>query len=437
MRRQQNIAKSSQGSTYPASSDRFRKDFEAESSGKENKAPTNKRSPPLAKKFIPTVPEPFDMTIREDNKRRERLLAIQTGVIEKFNKPDESNTINRDPEHFRAIEMPSHVLEKRYEKIVKLQQQRRKRAKEEAEKKIRETIRPFKFAEREEQKNMLRRSDSVPNLKINCQKEFQANPFPEHLFTDFAYEQQRERDHYREIQRKLRQEMLLKNSNFPPRMASDFKKRMHENKGLSKQSKSLPRKVKREKTDLDRLYREYQEKLERKRMENKMLVGIEKAKAHENIPPANPRRRPQSADSARQKRFSTNLDKRYEYEDIEKSYNNTAMLRLKLLKERRLQQESVKMSKDVEEKTREERLRRRRMNNPSWDNIRNVGGDKNEVIMELTRRRLEEEKLRMENYKLELERIMTRVENQPTLFQKQSQVLLSSSVPGQGQVRVE
>ena len=375
----------------------------------------------MAKKFIPTVPEPFEMTIREDNKRRERLLTIQTGVIEKFNKPDESKTINHE-EHFRAIEMPSHVLENRYEKIVKMQQQKRKRAKEAAEKKIRETIRPFKFAEREEQKNNLRRSDSVPNLKINCQKDFHANPFPEHLFTDFAHEQQREREHYREIQRKLRQEMLLKNSNFPPRMASEFKKRMHENKGLSKQSTGLPRKVKRGKTDLDRLYREYQEKLERKRMENEMLVGIEKAKLHENIPPPNSRRRPQSADSARPKRFSTNLDKRYEYEDMEKSYNTTAMLRMKMLKERKMQHETDKMSKEAEEKTREERLRRRRMNNPSWDNIRNVGGDKDGVIMELTRRRLEEEKVRMENYKLELEHIMARVENQPTLFQKQSQV---------------
>ena len=375
----------------------------------------------MAKKFIPTVPEPFEMTIREDNKRRERLLTIQTGVIEKFNKPDESKTINHE-EHFRAIEMPSHVLENRYEKIVKMQQQKRKRAKEAAEKKIRETIRPFKFAEREEQKNNLRRSDSVPNLKINCQKDFQANPFPEHLFTDFAHEQQREREHYREIQRKLRQEMLLKNSNFPPRMASEFKKKMHENKGLSKQSTGLPRKVKRGKTDLDRLYREYQEKLERKRMENEMLVGIEKAKLHENIPPPNSRRRPQSADSARPKRFSTNLDKRYEYEDMEKSYNTTAMLRLKMLKERKMQHETDKMSKEAEEMTREERLRRRRMNNPSWDNIRNVGGDKDGVIMELTRRRLEEEKVRMENYKLELEHIMARVENQPTLFQKQSQV---------------
>ena len=419
MRRQQNFAKS-QSSNHPTS-DKFRTDFEAESSGKENKTPTNKRSPPLAKKFIPTVPEPFEMTIREDNKRRERLLAIQSGIIENLKKP-EIKTINCEEEQFRAIEMPSHVLENRYEKIVKMQQKKKKRAKEAAEKKVRETIRPFKFAEREEQKNNLRRSDSVPNLKINCQKDFQANPFPEHLFTDFAYEQQRERAHYREIQRKLRQEMLLKNSNFPPRMASDFKKMMHENKGLSKQSKSLPRKVKRGKTDLDRLYREYQEKLERKRMENKMLVGIEKAKGHDNIPRPNPRRRPQSADSARQKKFSTNLDKRYEYEEIEKSYNNTAMLRLKLLNERKMHHDTAKMSKDAEERAREERLRRRRMNNPSWDNIRNVGGDKDEVIMELTRRRLEEEKLRMENYKLELEHMMTRVENQPTLFQKQSQV---------------
>ena len=62
------------------------------------------------------------------------------------------------------------------------------------------------------------------------------------------------------------------------------------------------------------------------------------------------------------------------------------------------------------------------MNNPGWDNIRNVGGDKSDVITELTRRRIEEERWRMDNYKLELERMITRVENQPTLFQKQSQV---------------
>ena len=389
--------------------------------GKENKIPTIRRSPPPApaKKFIPTIPEPFEMTIREENKRKEKLLSVQTGLIENLNKPESKS--NKHNDQFRAIEMPSHVLENRYEQIVKMQQKKKKRAKEEAKKKIQETIRPFKFAEREEKKNDLRRSDSVPNLKINCQKDFQANPFPEHLFTDFMNEQQRERESYRDIKKKLRQEMLLKNSNFPPRMASDFKKRMHENKGLSKQSKSLPRKVKRGKTDLDRLYREYQEKLERKRMENKMFVGIEKAKAHENIPPK-PRRRPQSADSVTRRIFSTNLEKRYEYEDIEKSYNNTAMLRLKLLQERRKQNEGAKIEQENEEKTREERLRRRRMNNPGWDNIRNVGGDKSDVITELTRRRIEEERWRMDNYKLELERMITRVENQPTLFQKQSQV---------------
>lgn len=78
------------------------------------------------------------------------------------------------------------------------------------------------------------------------------------------------------------------------------------------------------------------------------------------------------------------------------------------------------MSLDREEKEREERARRRRMNNPVWDNIKNDFEQNN--ILELTQKRLDAEKIRMKNYKLELEEMMRRVENQPTLFQKQSQV---------------
>ena len=362
---------------------------------------------PHQRKFEPTIPEPFEMTIREDNKRKDTLLALQV-LKEKFD--EEHGKVEKSADkHFRAIEVPDHVRENRYEKLVKHQEKKRRKAREEAKKELEKKIQPFSFVEREERKIQLRRSDSVPNLKLHNQKHFQAHPFPEHLFTDFAYEQQKERENYREIQKKLRQEMLIKKSNFPPRMSADFlKKKMQENKELSKKSKRLSKKVKQEKTNLDRLYYEYRENLEKKKLENDLSAAIKVAKLHER-PSKSVKKRPLSADSAKKSS-----------EDFEKSYNLTTQLRLKLLEEKEQRKAIAKVSLDREEKEREERARRRRMNNPVWDNIKNDFEQNN--ILELTQKRLDAEKIRMKNYKLELEEMMRRVENQPTLFQKQSQV---------------
>ena len=65
------------------------------------------------------------------------------------------------------------------------------------------------------------------------------------------------------------------------------------------------------------------------------------------------------------------------------------------------------------------------MNNPVWENIvsgSGEGGQADNRIEQLTRARLDRERIRMKNFKLEMEEMMRRVENQPTLFQKQSQV---------------
>merc|ERR1719495_1697443 len=121
----------------------------------------NKRNPQSkqfleAKKFVTTVPEPFAMTIREDNRRKEILNSKiteekMTDVIE-----------DKRFDHFKAIEMPKHVLEKRYEKIIKKQEKRKLKAKEEALEDLKSLFKPFSFVEREELKNKMRRSDSVP-----------------------------------------------------------------------------------------------------------------------------------------------------------------------------------------------------------------------------------------------------------------------------------
>ena len=62
------------------------------------------QSAPQSRKFAPTVPEPFAMTLREEERRRSHQLAAE--VV----KPTaaSNNTVDQ-PEHFKAIPMPDHV----------------------------------------------------------------------------------------------------------------------------------------------------------------------------------------------------------------------------------------------------------------------------------------------------------------------------------------
>merc|ERR1719264_1110264 len=94
----------------------------------------------------------------------------------------------------------------------------------------------------------------------------------------------KERLNYRAIQRKLRQDLLLAKSSFPPRMESEMiRKKLQQNKQQSQNSSSSKPKVKRHRTDLDRLYVEYQEKVARREKEAKeeeLVVKSGKARLH-------------------------------------------------------------------------------------------------------------------------------------------------------------
>ena len=387
---------------------------------------TRPRSAPPPKKFNPTVPEPFEMTKREEKKRKERELALQFLAENIPNKED----LKTESKQFRAIEMPEHIKEKRYEKIIKSQEEKKKRAKEEAFTEMQKKMKPFRFVEREEQKYKMIRSDSTPNLQVPCAKlDFEATPFPEHIFTDYAEEQKKERENYRNIQKKLRQEMLLKKASYPPRMETDMiKKKLQENKMQIRTSHNQPKKAKRERTDLDRLYREHRENMEKKQKiakQKEEMLTSGKAKLHQRK--SKFVNRPSSADAVKRRPFSAiSMATEKEMDALENCFNLTTQLRMQKMEENQLRDLQRKKQLENEEQEREERGRRRRINNPVWENIRNDLD--NTEIEQLTKERLEEEKLRMKNYKVELEEMMRRVENQPTLFQKQSQLSAKKSM---------
>ena len=61
----------------------------------------------------------------------------------------------------------------------------------------------------------------MPN-NLNEENHFKARPFPKNIFTDFAYEQMKENEKYRDMRKSLRQQTLLSNSHYPKRMGKEL-----------------------------------------------------------------------------------------------------------------------------------------------------------------------------------------------------------------------
>ena len=61
----------------------------------------------------------------------------------------------------------------------------------------------------------------MPN-NLDSEGDFKARPFPKEIFTDYAYEQMRESEKYRDVRKALRQKSLLTTSKYPPRMEKEL-----------------------------------------------------------------------------------------------------------------------------------------------------------------------------------------------------------------------
>lgn len=80
----------------------------------------------------------------------------------------------------------------------------------------------------------MQRSRSNPELRGQSYP-LKAKEFPAHIFTNYAYEKQREADRYRQLQRELRQKELYKKSKWPPRM----KESIEMNRGIKSKLKKV------------------------------------------------------------------------------------------------------------------------------------------------------------------------------------------------------
>ncbi|XP_036729833.1 protein FAM161A isoform X2 [Balaenoptera musculus] len=167
------------------------------------------------KEWVPkiTVPEPFQMMIREQKKKEENMKSksdIEMARILLKKQEEESECKKK----FRANPVPAFVFLPLYHDIVKQNEERRRSMKEKNKEALLASQKPFKFIAREEQKQIREKQlkDFFKSKKKTNQ--FKARPIPRSTYGSTINDKLTEEELYRNIRTQQRTQDFLQNS-FP------------------------------------------------------------------------------------------------------------------------------------------------------------------------------------------------------------------------------
>ncbi|NWX41605.1 F161A protein, partial [Steatornis caripensis] len=163
-----------------------------------------------------TVPEPFQMTIREARKKEQNVKSKSQIEIENNLLKKQLEEEAECQKKFRANPVPAAVFLPLYDEIVQRNEERRRSVKERSKLKLLASQKPFTFIEREKKKNEVRKmrsgDHSTPEKKT---KLFKAKPVPKCVYSPAVNDKLKEEELYREIRIRMRAEELLRNSSLP------------------------------------------------------------------------------------------------------------------------------------------------------------------------------------------------------------------------------
>ncbi|XP_006909627.1 protein FAM161A isoform X2 [Pteropus alecto] len=174
------------------------------------------------KEWVPkiTVPEPFQMMIREQKKKEENMKSkSDIEMVQKLLKKQEEDSECK--KKFRANPVPAFVFLPLYHDIVKQNEERRKTMKEKYKEALLASQKPFKFIAREEQKQAIREKQLRDFFKSKKKtNRFKARPIPRSTYGLISNDRLKEEELYRNNRTQLRaQELLLNSSPLPRRPA--------------------------------------------------------------------------------------------------------------------------------------------------------------------------------------------------------------------------
>uniref|UniRef100_A0A8D0H173 Protein FAM161A n=1 Tax=Sphenodon punctatus TaxID=8508 RepID=A0A8D0H173_SPHPU len=230
------------------------------------KSPAWKKTRRKKKEWSPkvTMPEPFQMTIREAKKKQQNVKSKSQIELENSLLKKQLEEEAECQKKFRANPVPAYVFLPLYHEIMERNEERRRFVKERCRDILLASQQPFQFIEREEQRKEIRKMQ-VKDLSASQEqtKVFKAKPVPKFVYSQAINDKLKEEELYREIRIQMRAEELLHNSSLPKsKLASRDANRWRKQKciGQSEELEHKPR-IKSKVPDFETLHQRFQERL--------------------------------------------------------------------------------------------------------------------------------------------------------------------------------
>uniref|UniRef100_A0A8B9D2W3 Protein FAM161A n=1 Tax=Anser brachyrhynchus TaxID=132585 RepID=A0A8B9D2W3_9AVES len=221
-----------------------------------------------------TVPKPFQMTIREARKKEQNVKSKSQIEMENNLLKKQLEEEAECQKKFRANPVPAAVFLPLYHEIIQRNEERRKSVKERSKLKLLASQKPFKFIEREKQRNEIRKMQlrdlSTPEKKP---KPFKAKPIPKCVYSPAVNDKLQEEELYREIRIRMRAEELLRNSSLPTsRLALKNTNKKKKHKCIEPKETEHKPKIKPDVPDFERLHQKFQKRLLQKKQVKHLTV---------------------------------------------------------------------------------------------------------------------------------------------------------------------
>ncbi|XP_043930654.1 protein FAM161B [Protopterus annectens] len=163
-----------------------------------------------------TVPQPFNMSIREAQKKSQVLRSGVWQEVENHLTEKQKQEEAECQKQFRAMPAPAHVYLPLYDEIKEREQERRRVEVERRKQFLQETQKPFSFLEREEKRKEEIRQKLPPESSESTEpKPKWSKKIPLSVQDPSVSEKLKEAELYRKIRMQMRAEDLLRSSSTP------------------------------------------------------------------------------------------------------------------------------------------------------------------------------------------------------------------------------
>ncbi|MBN3320260.1 F161A protein, partial [Atractosteus spatula] len=165
-----------------------------------------------------TIPKPFNMTVREAEKKKGKFKSRSEIEMENCLLKKQLEELTECQKKFRASPVPAHVYLPLFEEINERNEDRRQFIRDRNKELLLASQKPFSFIERERKKKEMRQAQLKDLTPKTEKKTFKAKPVPKSVYDTTVSERVKEEQLYRAIKMQMRAEELLRSSSMPKSM---------------------------------------------------------------------------------------------------------------------------------------------------------------------------------------------------------------------------